>query len=237
MLHDDAGFVAAKSLIDSLPRRSRVGVELDRGALFSGESRKFYSRSARSFSALRVYAEKLGHKVVVLEPAATCYDLESRRRCRRISTLVELSQRFEQGSAEWLKMVGERLRLQNKQARKDAGELPFKSAWRSLLMARKIARQEGWKKSDLIFVGSAHAINLAMIFDCSVGKFIGNYGSIAALRSELRSVMRWQIELDALLQERRVRQRLLYMMRHPINSWNNRVTDRPGERMVPMAEL
>lgn len=226
MLHDDAGYVAARSLISKLPKHSRVGIELDQGALYSNEAREFYSRTTLSFSSLRVFAEKLGHEVIVLEPTATCFDRESRRMNRRISDLVQQSQALTRGSPEWRKAVSERLTLLDKQVRKSASDLPIKSAWRSLLMARKIARLAGWKESDFVFVGSAHAINLANIFDCKVEKFIGNYGTVEVLKSELRKVMAGQVELDSLLTARRARQRLYFVMRHPISFWRNNANAR-----------
>jgi hypothetical protein len=215
MWHDEAGYKAAAQVIRSLPKKSRIGLECDHGAILTKEAREFYAKNDFSFSQLRVLAEKLGHQVIILEPIAANFSLARRIEGERISELVSISQKSKKGSPEWIAAVGERLQILNLRNLKELGVRPIKSAWRSTLMARKIARTPEWKSTDAVFMGSAHAINLAHIFDVKVDSFIGNYDSPKDLESQLSSVMLGQESLDLELQGARARQRLLYKVFSP----------------------
>jgi hypothetical protein len=99
-------------------------------------------------------------------------------------------------------------------------------------MARTIARLGSWTSEDVVLVGTAHALNLAKIFDINITQVIGHYSSQEHLESRLSGVMRAQAASHATLQRYRELHTYMFAFKHPIQTWIHKQsgTDDTSER-------
>ena len=89
-------------------------------------------------------------------------------------------------------------------------------------MARSIARLGNWKSQDIVLVGTAHALNLATIFDTRITTVIGHYTSQDHLINRLSAVMRNQVASHSGLEQNRMFHKFFFALRHPLQTWNSK---------------
>jgi hypothetical protein len=218
--HTEEATKSVMTLIDSLPERSRVAVEGDDFQFRPVRIRELlgYSRYTM-FTHLAEYAQKKGHTVLRLESMAAYCLPDERTDKRRYDSLVLESLQFKPESPEWTRIYDE---VKLIVARQDFGNMSIlRSAWRSELMARRIALTTNWKESDLVVTGSAHAVNLAYLLKREVDLFIGEYKNLDSFRQEIFEVMAEQVWLNRKLMQRRLMQRRSFMILNPLKAFKN----------------
>lgn len=225
--HDSEGLRIAEQFVEALPKHVKVGLEFDLWQLLDKGPRDLLVKASQSFSAIAATAERVGHRVVFIE-----------RRSFHVSpsdtNLVTLMRHIGEEallhheSLDKLTEIAKRLNELSYHFGAGCGcslfDVTRSSAWRSELMARSIARIGDWTHADVVLVGTAHAYNLARIFDTSITTVIGHYTSQDHLESRLSAVMRRQVASHTTLQNRRTLHKSLFTITNPLQAWRNRQT-------------
>ena len=223
--HDPEGLRIANAFISSLPKGAKVGIEYDRWQLFEPRTRNILAENSSTFSGIAAAAHGRGHPVVLLE----------RRSFHIPSKHIELVRLMKQTANKVLVYHDRPDRIEDIRERLDSIAQGFgvprgcsicnairTSAWRSELMARTIARLGDWTAEDVILVGTAHALNLAKIFDVKISTVIGHYSSQLHMESRLQEVMERQTSSHAVLTRHRERHKTVFALTHPTQARQNK---------------
>ncbi len=202
--HADSILPRVKKLIDSLPKKSKVGIE--------GGNPQDYANlpltvkhflAPNIFNQISNYAKQRGHTVVWLERRNSAATSRERRDIARLEPLLQIMESTPEDSPERLRAALKRLEIYDR-----LNAHPLTSYWRSTIMGKRI-RRETWKPTDLVLTGSAHAVNLSQIFDHPVHAWIGDYASEEARKREIAEVTRGQEHLTRQLEvARRLNKRI-----------------------------
>lgn len=233
--HDREGLLIAEKFVTSLPKGVKVGVEFDRWQILDKKIRNLLVGASRSFSAIAAAAERTGHDVIFIERRSFQVPPNSAKQVRLLRDTAEEALAHQE-SPDMLVAIARRLAELTAQLGSGRGCSIFNatrtSAWRSELMARNIARVGNWSSSDVVIVGTAHAYNLARIFDTTITTVIGHYTSQEHVQSRLGEVMLEQVASHTTLQHRRALHKSLFSIRHPLHAWRNRP---PNNKEAPKA--
>lgn len=187
--HDDEGLSVAKRIIEGLPRGSRVGLEFDELQLLGVAAGELMMGISMSFTSLSQYAESAGHTPILIERPSMIHPKENQRLLRQMSTVVNemlLAEGGPERQAVLLKKLWRLRDMMHPNRGCEVGAAVRTSAWRSELMARHIALRGGWRASDVVIVGTAHALNIARIFNTRVSIAIGRYRDQAHFEGVMR---------------------------------------------------
>lgn len=213
-----------KQLLSSIPKGSRVGLEFDDALSMSANAQRLCAQRMDSPIAIRMAAEELGLSPITIERAGI------RHSKRNVHLLAQIGRNVEALSKLPAHAVDRSLYESDNEYLRSRLESPngcynnkveCSSAWRSEMMAREVARIGGWNAHDVIVVPLPQALNLAQIFHTKVSHLIGRYSSEDEMKSTLQTVMTEQVALHENLLGRRIFNRLLFAIRHPIKAYRN----------------
>lgn len=232
--HDEPGFKRAEEFLKGLAAGTRVGLESDDVQIMSREARLLHAQESCSFSQLALVAERQGLLPIPIERSTTLYrasvhsSIEERYRLiRQRDSVGRTGYRAHEpiglGIRQLVKFIADGLRIRRLEKLITDGLVVkttrplLTSAWRSELMAREIARRP-WRSHDVVITGSAHTLNLSVLFGVPVDTFIGSYNSPKELAAEMASIMKGQVKLARALARLRRWKRLFFCLRNPRRS-------------------
>lgn len=224
LYHTPRGFSAALKFLETLPPGARVGLEYDDLQSTNAEVQRALSLSTPSFTGLARYAESIGLKPIFVERGLFLYPEHNRNLIKRIGQGLLRLRAMTPGSNEAAELRKElaTLNANRQRLRGCPSWRPIaSSAWRSELMSRSIAKIGGWRSDDVVIVGTAHALNLATIFESKVDRIIGQCSSATELQTVTEDLMKSQRRNHFVLNARRKLHAVQYATLHPIQAYRN----------------